>query len=206
MGQTLALPPCSPCGLHPGSPTRVAPAVHTPAPHTLTDTSCILCMQHAHQHGGLRGQQAPLPGLNICPQCAHSLPPNPLAFHPRACLQTARGRGTHRCFCTPTSSPKHYYHCQACCQLCFPDLVSNSHAVQAPAAPRGGVRGSPDSQVICPHDRSLSWGRANCSSTGLLRAEAVSTPSDRLPAVLRASTGLRTILMVWGDWTNNLVL
>lgn len=156
MGQTLAPPPCSPCGLHPGSPTHVAPAVHTPAPHTLTDASCNLCVQHAHQHGGLRGQHAPLPGLNICLQCAHSLPPNPLAFHPRACLQMARGRGTHGCLCTPTSSPKHCYHCRACCQLCFPDLVSDSHAVQAPAAPRRGVRGSPDSQLICPCDRSLS--------------------------------------------------
>lgn len=67
MGQTRAQSPCSPCGLHPGSPTRVAPAVHTPAPHTLTDASCIFCVQHTHQHGGPRAQHAPLPGLNICP-------------------------------------------------------------------------------------------------------------------------------------------
>ena len=42
---------CSPCGLHSGSPTRVAPAVHTPAPHIVTDASCIFCVQHTHQHG-----------------------------------------------------------------------------------------------------------------------------------------------------------
>ena len=116
------------------------------------------------------------------------LPASLRPLHPRARLQTARDRGTHRCFLTLTSSPKHCCHCQACCQL-FPDLVSDSHAVQAPAAPRGGVRGSPASQVVCPCDRSLPWGRANCPSTGLLRAEAVPPPQTDVPPCSEPALG-----------------
>ena len=178
MGQALAQSPCSPCGLHPGSSTRVAPAAHTPAPHTLTDASCIFCVQHTHQHGGPRAQHAPLPGLNICPQCALSHPA--LLPYTEGLVCRRPGRGTHGGFLSPSSSPKHCCHCRVCWQL-FPHLVSDSHAVQAPAAPRGGVRGSPASQVISPCDRSLPWGRAYCPSAGLLRAEAVSPPQTDCP-------------------------
>lgn len=54
---------------------------------------------------------------------------------PALCPYTrARGRG----FSHPTSSPTHGPHCWARCQLCFPDLVSDSHTVGGPAASRGG--------------------------------------------------------------------